>query len=86
MCLDTVGYPAASHEVIGSNIPREEASINGLRNGQFMEIKAKEWYQRGGEGGRKGTSKNIRDAHSSIVIIQKHSNPTQKPFHTLNYG
>ena len=39
MCLDTVRYPVASHEVKGSNIPREEAPINGMRNGQFIRFK-----------------------------------------------
>ena len=39
MCLDTVRYPVASHEVKGSNIPREEAPINGPRNGQFIRFK-----------------------------------------------
>ena len=51
--------------------------------------KAKERLQRGGKEGRKetiyeGTSANIIEAHSSIVIIQKHSNPTQRPLHILN--
>ena len=51
--------------------------------------KAKERLQRGGDGGRKetiyeGTPENIIEAHSSIVIIQKHANPTQRPFHILN--
>ena len=31
-------YPVASNEVKGSNIPREDAPINGPKNGQFMEI------------------------------------------------
>ena len=51
--------------------------------------KAKERLQRAGEEGRKETvyersSGNIIEAHSSIVIIQEHSNPTQRPFHKLN--
>ena len=36
--MDTVRYPVASHEVKDIIIPREEAPINGLRNGQFMKI------------------------------------------------
>lgn len=45
--------------------------------------------QRGGEGGRKktiyeGAFANIIEAHGPIVIIQKHSNPTQGPLHVLN--
>ena len=51
--------------------------------------KAKERLQRAGEEGRMETvyersSGNIIEAHSSIVIIQEHSNPTQRPFHKLN--
>ena len=51
--------------------------------------KAKERLQRGGDGGRKetvyeGSSGNIIEAHSSIVIIQKNSNLTQRPFYKLN--
>ena len=51
--------------------------------------KAKERLQRGGDGGRKetvyeGSSRNIIEAHSSIVIIQKNSNLTQRPFYKLN--
>ena len=51
--------------------------------------KAKERLQRGGDGGRKetvyeGSSGNIIEAQSSIVIIQKNSNLTQRPFYKLN--
>ena len=51
--------------------------------------KTKERLQREGKGGRKetvyeGSSANIIEAHSSIVIIQKHSYSTQRPFHKLN--
>lgn len=51
--------------------------------------KAKERLQREREGGRRetiyeGTFGNIIEAHSSIVVIQKHSNPTQRPFHKLD--
>ena len=54
-----------------------------------QRFKAKERYHRGGEGRRKGsiyegTSENIIEAHSSIVIIQKHANLTQRPFHKVN--
>ena len=57
--------------------------------GNSWRPKAKEKLQRGGEGGRKeiiyeGTLENVIEAHSSIVIIQKHTNPTQRPFHILN--
>ena len=57
--------------------------------GNSWRSKAKERLQRGGEGEMKetiydGTPENIIEAHSSIVIIQKHSNPTQRPFHILN--
>ena len=57
--------------------------------GKSWRPKAKERLQRGGEGEMKetiydGTPENIIEAHSSIVIIQKHSNPTQRPFHILN--
>ena len=87
--LDTVRYPVASHEVKGSNIPRKEAPIIVQKNGHSWRFKAKERYHRGGEGRRKesiyeGTSENIIEAHSSIVIIQKHTNLTQRPFHKLN--
>ena len=51
--------------------------------------KAKERLQRGGDEGRKetvyeGSSGNIIEAHSSIVVIQKNSNLTQRPFYKLN--
>ena len=87
--MDTVRYPAASHEVKGSNIPRKEAPIMVQKMDNSWRFKAKEWYQRGGKGGRKGTiyegtSENIIETHSSIVIIEKHSNLTQRPFHKLN--
>ena len=53
--------------------------------------KTKERLQREGKGGRKetvyeGSSANIIEAHNSIVIIQKHPNPPQRPFHILNVG
>ena len=56
--------------------------------GNSWRPKAKERLQRA-EGERKetvyeGSSGNIIEAHSSIVIIQEHSNPTQRPFHKLN--
>lgn len=55
----------------------------------LVGTKAKERLQRGREGGREeaiyeGTIANIIETHSAIVIIQKHSNPTQRPFHILN--
>ena len=51
--------------------------------------KTKERLQREGKGGRKetvyeGSSGNIIEAHSSIVVIQKNSNLTQRPFYKLN--
>ena len=57
--------------------------------GKSWRPKAKERLQRGGDGGRKETiyertPENIIEAHSSIVIIQKHANPTQRPFYILN--
>ena len=57
--------------------------------GNSWRPKAKKRLQRGGEGGRKetiyeGTPENIIEAHSSIFIIQKHANPTQRPSHILN--
>ena len=53
--------------------------------------KTKERLQREGKWGRKetvyeGSSANIIEAHNSIVIIQKHPNPPQRPFHILNVG
>ena len=63
----------ASHEVKGSNIPRKEAPIMVQKMDHSWRFKAKERYHRGGEGRRKetiyeGTSENIIEAHSSIVI------------------
>lgn len=89
MLLDTVRYPVASHDVKGSNIPRKEAPIMVQKMDNSWRFKAKERYHRGGEGRRKetiyeGTSENIIEAHSSIVIIQKHANLTQRPFHKLH--
>ena len=57
--------------------------------GKSWRPKAKERLQRGGDGGRKetiyeGTPENIIEDHSYIVIIQKHANPTQRPFYILN--